>query len=40
MYREKLKTGVLFPLEHGNHPKLENYEILDEEEVEQYQSLN
>ena len=39
MFGEKPKQTVLSPLEHGDHPELDYSELLDENGINQYQSL-
>ena len=39
MFGEKPKTRAMSPLEQNDHPKLDDSEFLDEEGIQQYQSL-
>ena len=39
MFGEKPKTRAMLPLEQNDHPELDDSEFLDEEEIQQYQSL-
>ena len=39
MFGEKPKQMVLSPLEHGDHPELDDSELLDENGIHQCQSL-
>jgi hypothetical protein len=39
MFGEKPKTNVYSPLEKGDHPELDESELLDKEGTNQYQSL-
>ena len=39
MFGEKPKTRALSPLEQNDHPELDDSELLDEEGIQQYQSL-
>ena len=39
MFGHKPKTNVSSPLEKGDHPELDNSELLDEDGVAKYQSL-
>ena len=39
VFSEKPRTNVYSPLEKGEHPELDDSELLDEEGVTQYQSI-
>ena len=39
MFGCKPKGNVQSPLEHGDHPELDTSELLDEDGIQQYQSL-
>ena len=39
MFGEKPSTSAQSPLEHGDHPELDDSELLDPERVQKYQSL-
>lgn len=38
-FGKKASTNVLSPLEHGDHPELDDSDLLDEEGIQLYQSL-
>ena len=40
MFGEKPSAKMYLPLEKGDHPELNNSELLDAEGIQQYQSLN
>ena len=39
MFGKKPKTNILFPLKHANHLEFDDSRLLDEEGIQQYQSL-